>query len=114
MKTTRPHLAAGPIHRPDTGPESVGPSSGLALAVPAELIEAIAGRVVELLTDQAEPTATGYLDAEAAAEYLAAPKSRIYELAAAGRVRHYRDGRRLLFKPSDLDELLEVKGIEDR
>ena len=114
MKHPRPETPAGATHRPGASPESVGPSSGLALAVPAELIEAIAGRVVELLTDQAEPTATGYLDAEAAAEYLAAPKSRIYELAAAGRVRHYRDGRRLLFKPSDLDELLEVKGIEDR
>ena len=58
--------------------------------------------MAELLPDRPEP----YLDVEGAAEYLAAPRSRIYELVERKRVTPYRDGRRLLFRPTDLDAAL--------
>lgn len=102
-----------PVRRTDTVPECVAPNSGVAFPVPLELIEAIAGRVAQLLSENLAPAqAEGYLDAEAAAEYLACPKSRIYELTSAGRLRHYRDGRRVLFTRPDLDQLLEIKEID--
>ena len=84
--------------------------NGLALAVPVELVDAIACRVAELLADQSQPA--GYLDVAEAAEYLRCPKSRIYELASAKRLAHERDGRRLLFRRSDLDAVLERQEAE--
>jgi excisionase family DNA binding protein len=58
--------------------------------------------LVEALPAKPEP----YLAVEEAAEYLAAPKSRIYELVERGRLNPYRDGRRLLFRREDLDAVL--------
>lgn len=76
------------------------------LAVPPELVEHLAGlvaeRVAELVPNRPEP----YLDVEAAAEYLAAPRSRMYELVERRAVAVSRDGRRLLFRPADLDAYL--------
>ncbi len=77
-----------------------------ALAVPPELIDALAKRVATLLTESAAPAAPPYLSVEEAAEYLGRPKSRVYELVAQRRVRHYRDGRALLFRREDLDACL--------
>ncbi|MFN8131170.1 MAG: excisionase family DNA-binding protein [Solirubrobacteraceae bacterium] len=49
-----------------------------------------------------------YLDVEAAAEYLAAPTSRVYDLAASGRLRVVRDGRRVLTRASWIDAMLDA------
>lgn len=71
------------------------------LTLPPELLEAIAERAAEILADRlGEPS--GYLDVDAAAEFLACPKSRIYALVSAGRIPYEKDGSRLLF---DRDEL---------
>ncbi|MEK6276923.1 MAG: helix-turn-helix domain-containing protein [Actinomycetota bacterium] len=78
----------------------------LTLSIPPELVEAIAVRVAELLAERLEPPADPYLDADAAAEYLAAPRSRVYELVERRRLRPHRDGRRLLFRRADLDAAL--------
>ncbi len=75
----------------------------LRLDIPDELADAIAERVVELLGAPAEP----WLDVDAAAEYVAAPKSRIYDWLAQGRVEHRRDGRRVLFRREWLDAVLD-------
>ncbi len=77
-----------------------------ALTVPPELVAALAERVAALIAGQATPSPSPYLTVEEAAEYLGRPKSRIYELVAQKRVRHYRDGRAVLFRREDLDACL--------
>lgn len=89
------------------------PDPGLSLNVPPGLLDSIAVLVADRIADRLDPPpAEGYLDTDSAAEYLACPKSRIYELTAAGRLRHYRDGRRVLFRRKDLDAVLETREIE--
>lgn len=83
------------------------PSPALALGVPPELVEAIAARVSDLLCERLPTRPEPYLDVNGAAEYLAAKRSRIYELVESGRLRTHRDGRRLLFRREDLDAALE-------
>jgi excisionase family DNA binding protein len=51
-------------------------------------------------------TAEPWLDVPAASKYLACKPRRIYELVAEGRLRHARDGRRLLFRSAWLDASL--------
>lgn len=91
-------------------------NGGLALTVPPELVEVVAERVAELLADRLDallaPPPEPYLDVDRAGAYLAAKRSRVYELAESGRVRSFRDGRRLLFRQADLDALLDVRDAE--
>jgi excisionase family DNA binding protein len=78
------------------------------LHVPDELLDDLAARVAAKLTEQNPARAQdGYLSVDEAARYLACPASRIYELKAAGKLAHYKDGRRLLFRREDLDAALE-------
>jgi Helix-turn-helix domain len=69
----------------------------------------LAGDIVDRLADRlavaAEPTP--WLNVDQAAEHIAAPPSRIYDLVQRRAVPVRRDGERLLFKPSDLDDYLE-------
>lgn len=100
--TRPPHSLEGPGHT----------NASLALTVPPELVEHLAVRVADVLAERAPTASDGYLGVEEAAAYLACPKSRMYELVAAKRVRHYRDGRRVLFKAEDLDAVLRVREAE--
>ena len=77
--------------------------SALRIDFPPELVEAIAARVAEMVE-----TPSPYLDVDAAAEYLACGRKRIYQLVETGRVRPHRDGRRLLFTRADLDAALQA------
>ncbi len=77
------------------------PLNGVSLTLPPEVLEAIAERAAEILAGR-QPVASGYLDVDGAAEFLACPKSRIYALVSADRIPHEKDGSRLLF---DRDEL---------
>jgi len=103
---------SSPSPRPSRSLGAPDHTSALALTVPPELVEAVAVRVVDLLAGRLPAQRDGYLGVEEAAAYLACPKSRVYELVAAKRVRHYRDGRRVLFKAEDLDAVLRVRGVE--
>lgn len=82
----------------------------LELQVPDAFVQAIAERVAELLTDSLaggsppEP----WIGVELAAEHLACPTSRIYDLVSQRRLMPRRDGRRLLFKRSHLDAAIEA------
>jgi excisionase family DNA binding protein len=76
------------------------------------LADRIAQRVTERLAadavdaaDAAEP----WLSAKQAAEHLACPTSRIHDLVAQHKLHPARDGRRLAFKRSDLDNYMESK-----
>src|SRR5438105_638797 len=75
----------------------------LSVNVSPELVEDIAQRVVEILDGR---ESSPWLNTEQAAEYIAAPTSRIYDLVSMGRLDPARDGTRLLFHRRDLDGYL--------
>jgi len=70
--------------------------------VPDELVDVIVERLAERLERPAEP----WLDVDQAAAYIAAPRSRVYDLVAQERVECRRDGRRVLFRRAWLDAAL--------
>ncbi len=76
-------------------------------ALPPELLEAIAARAAELVEDRVAEAPEPWLDVHEAAEYLRCKPQRIYDLVSQGRLRHRKDGRRLLFRRSELDAYLE-------
>jgi len=82
----------------------------LALEVPAELVEAVAQRAAELLAGRLDAGPERHLDVAGAAQHLACPASRIYALVSAGRIPVRRDGSRLLFRASELDDWLDRGG----
>lgn len=91
------------------------PSNGaLSLALPPELVEVVAERaaeiVAEIVAERLAPLTEPWVGVDQAAEHLACPKSRIYALVSAGRIPHEKDGSRLLFRRSGLDEWLEQGG----
>ena len=75
------------------------------LPVPDALLDAIADRVAARLVQHAGPSP--WLNVTQAAAYIAAPRSRVHDLVARGKLRPHRDGRRLLFRAADLDAALE-------
>ena len=81
--------------------------SGLTLPVPPELLEAIAARAAELVEDRVSEAPEPWMDVDEAAQYIAAKRQRVYDLVSQGRLRHCREGRRLLFRREWLDECLE-------
>ena len=85
----------------------MNPETTLPLGVPVEVLDVIAERVADHLAERIAPPPEPYVDVDQAAAYLSAPKSRVYELVSAGRLAHYREGRRLLFRREDLDAAVE-------
>jgi excisionase family DNA binding protein len=85
-----------------------GESGHLALQVPDALVEAIARRVVELLSDAQPAEPSPYLTVDEAAEFLrCSGKQRIYDLVNDGQLTPARDGRRLLFARTALTDYVE-------
>ena len=78
------------------------------LPIPDELVEQIAQRAAALVVEQQATAAAPWLDADAAADYLATSRGRIYDLVQLGKLQPHRDGRRLLFRRSGLDSYLEA------
>lgn len=82
--------------------------ASLSLPLPPEIVEAVAERAAEIVIERIGATGPEpWIGVEAAAEHLACKPRRIYELVAQRRVRVRRDGRRVLFRRSWLDEALE-------
>jgi excisionase family DNA binding protein len=79
----------------------------LALAIPDEVVERIAERAAEMLADRLAADGEPWIGVDHAAEHLACSRKRIYDLVAQRRVPVRRDGRRLLFRRSELDAALE-------
>ena len=79
----------------------------LRLAIPPELVEAVAHRAADLLAEQRPAEIEPWLNVEQAAEYLACPRSRVYDLRRQGRLPCRKDGSRLLFRRPDLDAALD-------
>jgi hypothetical protein len=90
-------------------------NSALSVQLPVELLDAVAERVLERLSEgvlerlavrqSAENGADGWLrGAHAIADYIGAPRSRVYALHSAGRLPCVvKDGSALLARRSDLD-----------
>jgi len=78
----------------------------LTIVLTPEQVDAIAGRVAELLAER-QPTDDSYLDAVEAAEFLSTSRSRVYDLVQLGKLEPVRDGRRLLFRRSALRAYVE-------
>jgi len=94
--------------RTDNGRRAVS-DPRLTLPCPPGFVEAVAERVAELLEDE-QGAPELWIDVQAAAEHLACPTSRVYALVSADRIPHHRDGSRLLFRRSELDEYVERGG----
>ena len=86
-----------------------GNGQPLALAVPPELIERVAERVVELLDERQPPAEPELLDVTETAEFLRCGRQRIYDLVSQDRLPHLKDGSRVLIRRADLLEYLETK-----
>jgi excisionase family DNA binding protein len=88
--------------------------SALAAALLAELDDDALDRLAELLAPRlarrlgGEAGADPWLNAEQAAEHLACSAGRLYDLVQLGKLSARRDGRRLLFRRSDLDAYIEA------
>lgn len=81
----------------------------ISIDLPPSVIDRIAAQVAEMLgatSNEPEP----WIDTDAAAEHLACTRRRIYDLATAGRIPYMRDGKRLLFRRSELDSSLGAMG----
>ena len=107
-----PHPSGGPPDRLQTFPRNAdskaSPTAGAADPL-APLVDVLADRIAERVVARlpVSSAARGYLDVDGAASYLACPRSRVYDLVAQRRVRHVKDGRRLLFRAEWLDAALE-------
>lgn len=83
---------------------------GVTVELPGSLVEAVAGRVVELLEQRLAPAGADdpWMDVDQAADYLACKPQRIHDLVSLGRLSYDgRDGRRGLFRRSTLDAYVE-------
>jgi hypothetical protein len=107
-----PYKAAQPPARSDqparqNANDTLVRGGGLALALPPQLVDALAERAAEIV---AEETA-GFLGVKAAAAFLGgwSPK-RIYNLVERGAIPYYKPHGRLLFDPRELREWVTEGG----
>lgn len=97
VEPTRPTSECIPAQKPD---------HTYALPFPPELVNAIAEAVAVIVLDRMPKPREEWLDVDAAAAYLSAPKSRVYDLIAQEAIETVRDGRRVLTRASWLDAYL--------
>lgn len=94
----------------------------LTLQLPDELLDDIARRAAQLVAERTPIGPEPWVEVDAAARHLGYPdakrgRQRIYDLirqrsGAANPIPHRRDGRRLLFKLSELDKWVERGGVQ--
>jgi excisionase family DNA binding protein len=77
------------------------------LTLSAEQLDALADLVAERLAVSQSPADDGWLDSAQAAAYLGCTRDRLHDLVARRALSPGRDGRRLLFRRSDLDLYVE-------
>jgi excisionase family DNA binding protein len=75
-----------------------------------EDLDLIAERVVRRLGAGASGSAESWVDVAAAASHLACRPQRVYDLVSQGAVPHRKEGRRVLFRLSELDAWLDGRG----
>lgn len=89
--------------------------SGLTLAVPPEMVEQIAERAAAIVAERQTVQAGGsewIRGAQAIADYIDSPRSRVYSLAGTTPIRIpvSRDGSAYIARRSELDQWLEDGG----
>lgn len=94
-------------------PEAGAPETW-ALAVPPELIEAVARRAAELVVEllAARPAAppSPYMTVPEAAEFLRCSRQRVDDLLSQRRLRRFKDGARTLVSRAEVEAYLEPDG----
>lgn len=80
--------------------------AALAIGLPPELVDAIAERVAAQLA-VAAPAPERWVGVDVAADHLACKPQRIYNLVHERRLPHRKEGGRLLFRLSELDNWLQ-------
>jgi excisionase family DNA binding protein len=70
----------------------------------------VAERAAELVVERSVGDVEPWISVRDASAHLACPRSRIYALVSAGRIPHRKDGSRLLFRRSELDDWLAEGG----
>ena len=102
-----------PLRIPTSAPVDSPPFERLTLLVdlPGDLLTAIATRAADLVVRGFAATPEPWIGVDKAASHLGCPRSRIYRLVSRERsgvewnpIPYERDGARLLFKRSALDE----------
>lgn len=112
MASRRPRSVRAADDAPNPEPSNAVATIGL----PAELLDVLAERVADVLVERGLVAAAAvsapesWLNVADAAAYLACPRSRVYSLVSARRIPHEKDGSRLLFKRSALDDWLTAGG----
>jgi excisionase family DNA binding protein len=106
--TEYPSPRPQPLHASAAAANSGPNGVAVALDVPGELVEQIARRAATIAAELERPIASPWLDTKGAAEHLACGTDRIYDLVQLGKLHPRRDGRRLLFRPADLDAYVEA------
>lgn len=86
----------------------------LALELPPELVEQIAERAAEILAERQSTNGNdGWLrGADRIAEYIDAPRSRVFALSSAGRIPVERDGSNLIARRAELDAWIREGGAK--
>jgi len=74
--------------------------------VSESLIEVIAARAAQLVEHNREAEVAPWVDVEGIAKHLNCSTHRIYRRVTAGELPHRRDGKRLLFRKSEVDAAL--------
>lgn len=85
-----------------------------AIALPAEFVDAVADRVAELMADRITTEPEPWIGVEQACAHLDCSRQRIYDLVSLRRIPFAKEGNRLLFKRSELDEWVASGGARAR
>jgi excisionase family DNA binding protein len=80
--------------------------NALNLTVPDELVDEIAGRVLDLIGARAQ---TPYMSVDEAADYMRCKPQRVYDLLSARRLTRLKDGSRVLVKREEIDAYLAAR-----
>jgi hypothetical protein len=90
---------------------SANGTAPLALALPDDVVEAIAARAAEIVADRPGASEDGWLrGADRIAAYIDCPRSRVYALTSARRIPVHHDGSALIARRSELDRWLHDGG----
>ena len=76
----------------------------LTLTLPPEAMQVLAERLAELL--QAAPRSEEWVGVDDAARHIGCNRNRIYYLVSNNRIPHHHEGRRVMFRRSELDDWL--------
>jgi excisionase family DNA binding protein len=80
------------------------------IELPDSLLERLAELIAARVNTRTADTASPWLTAAQAADYLGCSLSRIRALTLTGELPHHRDGRRPLYHRDELDEFIRAGG----